>query len=119
MVDLLVAQNKNDEALTYAELSKARALLDVVSSGRINVTKAMTPAEQEQERGLDGKLVSLNLQITHEGARPQPDRARLAALKTDLQKARLDREAFQTALYAAHPTLKIKRGQTQPVTLQD
>jgi tetratricopeptide (TPR) repeat protein len=92
MVDLLIGQNRFDEALRYAERAKARALLDVVSSGRINVTKAMTPTEREQERSLDGKLFSLNSQISRESSRPQPNR--VAALKADLQKARLDREAF-------------------------
>ncbi len=119
MVDLLVAESRNDEALAYAERSKARALLDVLNSGRINVTKAMTVGEQDQERTLTGRLFSLNSQITREGASPQSDPARLAALKADLQKARLDHEAFQATLYAAHPELKIRRGQAQPVTMQE
>jgi CHAT domain-containing protein len=119
MVDLLIAQNQFDEALRYAERAKARALLDVVSSGSINVTKAMTPAEREQERSLDGKLFSLNSQISRETSRPHADAARVAAIKADLQKARLDREAFHTALYAAHPELKVRRGQAQPITMQE
>jgi hypothetical protein len=34
------------EALNFAERTKARALLDVLRQGRINVQKAMTPPEQ-------------------------------------------------------------------------
>src|SRR5262249_24052820 len=119
MVELLIAQNRSDEALVYADRSKARALLDVVSSGRINITKAMTSQQREQERNLDNHLVSLNSQITTTAVRAQPDAARLAALKADLQKARVDREAFHTMLYAAHPELKIKRGQSQPISSQE
>ena len=115
MVDLLIAENHPAEALTFAERAKARVLLDVLQSGRINVTKAMTGEEQEKERNLNGQLVSLNTQVYRETARPQPDQARLTDLNAQLQKARLDFEAFQTNLYAAHPELRAQRGEAQPL----
>jgi CHAT domain-containing protein/uncharacterized protein HemY len=117
MVELLIAQNKMDEAFTYAERAKARVLLDVISSGRIN--KAMSSEEQEQERRLNDQLVSLNTQLFHENLRLRPDPARLSDLKSRLQKARLDFEAFQTSLYAAHPELKTRRGEAQSLRLEE
>ncbi|HXG66860.1 MAG TPA: CHAT domain-containing protein [Blastocatellia bacterium] len=119
MVELLVAQNNPAEALAYAERARARALLDVLRSGRINITKAMTSQEQEQERRLNSLLVSLNTQIYRENLRPQPDPARLAELNAQLQKARLDFEAFQTNLYVAHPELKTQRGEAPPLRLEE
>ncbi len=119
MVELLIAQNNTAEALTYAEHAKSRVLLDVLYSGRINVTKAMTGEEQEQERKLNNLLVSLNAQIYRESLRQQPDQARLAELKSQLQKARLEFEAFETSLYAAHPELKTQRGAAQPLRLEE
>ncbi len=114
MVELLAAKGDEGGALAYAEQGKARVLLDVLRSGRVNVTKAMTTREQEQERGLKAALVSLNTQITGEERRPQPDRARLAKWKAQLDRARLDQEDFQTKLYAAHPDLRVKRGDAPP-----
>jgi CHAT domain-containing protein len=119
MVDLLIAQNNPTEALTIAERAKARALLDVLQTGRVNVAKAMTASEQEQERQLNGQLVALNTQISREAARPQPDQARLSELKARLQTARLDFEAFQTNIYAAHPELRAQRGEAQPLKLEE
>jgi CHAT domain-containing protein len=119
IVELLVAQNKPEEALAYAERKKARALLDVISNGRVRVTKAMTADEQEKERAFDAKLFSLNSRIARESARATPDTARLNNLKADLQKARLERDAFQIALYAAHPELKVKRGKSESLKLED
>lgn len=116
MVELLVAQNQASAALGYAERAKARVLLDVLHSGRINVNKAMTATEQEQERGFNNRLISLNTQISRETQRSQPDVARLNDLKAQLQKARLDYEAFQTSLYAAHPELKAQRGEIETLT---
>jgi len=119
MVELLIEQNKLADALTYAERAKARVLLDVLHSGKVNVTKSMTETEREQERALNHQLVSLNTQIFRESQRKQPDENRLADLRTQLHKARLDYEAFQTTLYAAHPQLKVQRGQAKPLTLEE
>jgi CHAT domain-containing protein len=116
MVELLVDQNQSSAALAYAERAKARVLLDVLRSGRVDVTKAMNTAEQEQERGFNNQLVSLNTQISRENKRPQSDPARLNDLKAQLQKVRLDYEAFQTGLYAAHPELKAQRGDIEALT---
>src|SRR5262245_10569449 len=115
MVDLLIADNHPAEALTFAERAKARVLLDVLQSGRIGEAKVMTGEEQEQERKLNSQLVSLNAQIYRETARTQADQARLTELMAQLQKARLDFEAFQINLYAAHPELRAHRGETQPL----
>jgi CHAT domain-containing protein len=119
MVGLLVAQNDTGGALTYAERAKARVLAEVLRSGRVNVKKALTSQEQEQERKLKSELISLNTQITRENQSPQPDQPRLADLKSRLEKARLDYEAFQTNLYAAHPQLKTQRGEAQPIKLEE
>ena len=37
VVDLLLAQNKRAEAFVYAESARARVLLDVLRSGRVNL----------------------------------------------------------------------------------
>ncbi|HWT01117.1 MAG TPA: CHAT domain-containing protein [Pyrinomonadaceae bacterium] len=119
MVELLVSQNRTSEALSYAERARARVLLDVLHSGRVNVTKAMRPEEQAEEKRLTSELAALNAQVAREESREPADAARLAELRTRLQKVRLEREAFETGLYAAHPELKIQRGEPRPVSLED
>jgi CHAT domain-containing protein/Tfp pilus assembly protein PilF len=119
MVELLVGQNKIGEALAYAERAKARVLLDVLQSGKGDITKAMTAQERERERRLRSEQVSFNSQVSRESLVPQPEQTRLAALKARLQKARLEYEAFQTSLYAAHPELRVQRGEAKPVTLEE
>lgn len=111
MVELLVGQNRLYEALAYAERAKGRVLLDVLQSGRANVTKSMTAAEQAQERRLSNEMVSLNAQIGRERQQTVPDTKRLDDLEKRVQKARRDNEAFETSLYASHPELKLRRGE--------
>lgn len=118
MVKLLAA-NDPAAALTYAERAKARVLLDTLQSGRVNVSKAMTAEEQGREVKANNLIFSLNAQIQRERTRPTPDAKRLSSLGVELQKARLDYEDLQTRLYAAHPELKVHRGEAQPVTPQE
>jgi len=117
MIELLVRQNKREEALRYAERAKARVLLDTLQSGRAQITKAMTASERDEERASNNEIYSLNAQIQRETLRSQPNVARLADLDERLKKARLDQQAFLTRLYTAHPDLKIQRGQTPAFNL--
>ncbi|MEW6207713.1 MAG: CHAT domain-containing protein [Acidobacteriota bacterium] len=118
MVELLVSQNRPEEALIYAERAKGRVLLDVMRGGRANIAKALTVQEREQEKRLAEDIASLNRQILYEGARPQADGSRFSELNASLERARLDYRAFQNKLYAAHPELRVKRGETQTLTLE-
>lgn len=115
MVELLIDQGQTADALSYAERAKGRVLLDVLRSGRVSITKSMTPKENDQERSLTGELVSLNTQISGETLRRQPDLARLGELRTRLQRTRLEHEGFQARLYAAHPELRVQRGEARTV----
>jgi CHAT domain-containing protein/tetratricopeptide (TPR) repeat protein len=116
MVELLLAQNDPAQALSYAERAKGRVLLDVLSSGRADINKAMTTAELTQDRTMTAEIASLNSQLARLKAQSKPNETQLAELKTQLDKTRLEYEAFQSSLYAAHPELKVQRGQTPLLT---
>lgn len=115
MVRLLVAGGEMTEAFAYAERARARVLLDVLRSGRGDVTKSMTERERAEEMRLRGEITRLNQQVARAGAQTHPDAVRLADLKSQLGQARLGYEAFRTALYAAHPALRGLRGETRPL----
>jgi CHAT domain-containing protein len=119
MVELLTAQNNHRDALVYAERAKSRVLLDVLQASSKSVTKDMTAQEQQQERRLRSELVSVNSEVSRERQRPQLDQTRLVGLNARLEKARFDYEAFQTTLYAAHPQLRVQRGEAKTLTLED
>ncbi len=113
MVELLAHEGQTVEALRCAERAKARVLLDVLQTGRVNISKAMTTLEQEQERNLNSQRSSLNTQLSRERAHAQPNQTRLTELTTQLENTRLGLGAFQAALYAAHPELRVRRGEAQ------
>ena len=111
MVDLLVSQQKVAEALTFAEQSKSRVLLDALQGGRTDLRKSWSKEEQQSEEELRLRLVSLNSQFTTEVRKDKPDTKRVTELKTAVEKARLEYEDFETRLNVAHPKLKGQRGE--------
>jgi CHAT domain-containing protein/Tfp pilus assembly protein PilF len=119
MTDLLIAKNDYQEALNFSERSKGRALLDVFDRRKVSITKAMSVSEQAREKALNAEMVSLNSQIYREKQGVKPDEVRLANLTSQLEKIRLQMDAFQTNLYATHPELRIKRGEIRPITLAE
>ncbi|HWS90105.1 MAG TPA: CHAT domain-containing protein [Pyrinomonadaceae bacterium] len=115
MMELAVERDDPFEALSYAERAKGRVLLDVLSRGRVDINKAMTAGELERSHVLTTEIASLNARISALKREPKPDGALLAELEARLAKARLDYESFQSNLYAAHPELKVQRGQPRPL----
>ena len=116
LLSVLVQQKQTQQALNLAERAKARALLDILQQGRVRVDKTMTAKEQEEEQRLKSQLTQLNKQL----ARLTPsDGARVAEVETELEKARLDYEAFQNSVYAAHPELKTQRGEAPIINARE
>ncbi len=116
MVELLISRREHAEALTYAEASKARVLLDALQTGRAGLRQSLSQQERQAEEGRRLKLVTLNSQLTGEARRDKPDPARVSALRAEVEKARLEYEDFETGLYAAHPELKVQRGEAPVIT---
>ncbi|HEU4388957.1 MAG TPA: CHAT domain-containing tetratricopeptide repeat protein, partial [Blastocatellia bacterium] len=119
LLNLLVSENRAREALVFAERAKARALLDMLNQGWVSVKKAMTVEEQEQERRLKIELTRLNTLLTRANQSDKPDARGMGEIERELEKARLNYEAFQNSLYAAHPGLKVQRGQAPVINAQE
>jgi len=111
MIDLLVSQGKQAEALTFAEQSKARVLLETLQAGRANIRQSWSKEEQQADEQHRLRLVSLNSKLSAEVRRDKSDASRVAELKAEVEKARLEYEDFETRLYAAHPEIRVRRGE--------
>jgi CHAT domain-containing protein len=75
----------------------------------------MTPKEREEEARLKAELTQPNKQL----ARLTSSDAKVAEIQTRLDKARLNYQAFQNALYAAHPELRTQRGEASIINQQE
>lgn len=117
MVDLLIEQKQFAEALVYAERVKGRMLLDVLRNGRVDITKSMSAEEREREQTLRARLTTLNSELRRETAAAESNQTRIEMLGTQIQNARLEYDAYETRIYAAHPDLKVNRGEAEPLSL--
>lgn len=122
LIGMLLTANKDDtnqQALLTAESAKARVLLDVFSTGRIDLAKVISDHEKEEETRLNRRIVDLNNEIAQESRKQISDPARLKTLNEALGAARIEYETFQDSLYAAHPELRTSRAQTRPAAFGD
>ncbi len=119
MIALLVSQHQYAEALTFAEQSKARVLLDLLQTGKPGLRKSLSLQEQEAEEEQRLRLVSLNSQLAGELRSQKSDGASVNQLKAGVEKARLEYEALETSLYVAHPELKVRRGEASIIKAEE
>src|SRR5262245_11925464 len=119
MIALLVSQKEYAEALTFAEQSKARVLLDALQAGRASLSESLSPQDRQSEEEHRLRLVSLNSRLTSEMRRDKPDRARVTELREGVEKARLEYEDLEISLYVAHPELKVQRGEASIIKAEE
>ena len=114
-LSLLIQRGRPAEALIYAERSKARVILDVLRNGRVDIHRALTAEERGQENKFKETLFGLNRRLAQaeQSAAGQPQK--IAELRDQLEKTRVNYEVFLTGVYAAHPELKVRRGEASVI----
>ncbi len=118
-IQVLLQQGKPTEAFAVVQKTKARALLDLMASGRVDIGRQLTGVEKQQEQELRGRADQLNVQMIKEGVQNEVGaKKRFAALKVQLAQAESELQKFTDGLYARHPDLARKRA-AKTVNLAD
>jgi CHAT domain-containing protein/Tfp pilus assembly protein PilF len=113
LASLLARSGREFDALVVAEQAHARALGDVLAGHAAD--DALTDDEREKQRALQKRLGSLNRQI--ESREPtSANAARMKELAAARRTARLEQDRFTSALYAAHPQLRLRFGAPMPLS---
>ncbi len=111
MVQVLMEDGKQFEALQYAERAKARLLLDVLRGGRTEITNAMTSEEKQRERQLTSAVAKLDTRLA---------KGTSVANMTPMferNKAANELDTFRQGLYERHPGLRTQRAEFRPIQL--
>ncbi len=119
LIALLVGQGKAERGIGMGGALEGARAAGCDSKWPLDVSRAMTAAELKQERALRAEIISLNTQVTSASQFDKPDQSRLDELKSLREKARLNYEAFQTSLYAAHPELRVQRGEAAVINSEE
>jgi CHAT domain-containing protein len=118
-IAIALAASNIPEALSFAERSKARALLDVLRGDGAAITKTMTQDERSREVVVRTSLSSVNSELALAARSNSPDEARMSSLRRKRESKRLDYEEFQSRLYAAHPELRASRAAVPIISVAD
>lgn len=148
LIGLLVAQKRHDEAFAYAERARSRVLVDVFRSGRTQLG-SLTADEATRDEQFQIRLASLNARVLNEqkadaapsGSTPSGSApagsgqtgsgqtgsagavsrsgAAPSGITAERDKVRLEYEAFRTGLYTRHSRLKLERGETNALTIDE
>jgi CHAT domain-containing protein/Tfp pilus assembly protein PilF len=118
-LDFLLARGKAKDAFALAQKIKARSLLDLLASGRVDLNSSLTPEERMQVEELQQEANSLNAEMVKEGVENEiGSKRRYAGLKERLRGVEGKLQLLTDALYARHPGLALKRA-ARTVSLDD
>jgi CHAT domain-containing protein len=106
------------EAFAIAERAKARALLDALKSGKVDVRKNMTDDERLREQQLQEHITVLIIELENLRSRKLEPK-RQEELTRELERARQDYDAFRRDLFLRLPELQTRRAVFTPATLTD
>jgi CHAT domain-containing protein len=111
LMDLCARSDETLRAVQLAEQVRARRLLDVLAQGHVDPQADMTPDERRKEQALVREADARNADLMR--ASPPPD------AKDRFEKAARDLETFRAELFAAHTTLRSRRGWSDPLSEAD
>jgi len=106
-------------AFSLAQRAKARGLLDLLATGRIQIAQGLTDEERKRLQELRATADSLNLKMVQEGVENETgSRKRYALLRDQLRIVERDLQSFTETLCARRPEFATKSA-AAPVTVQD
>ena len=111
LVALLLARGQAADALSIAERARARVLFEVLREGPAE-RRLLTADERARERALEQRLSDLRSRLWAAQSSTPRDDSTIERLEGELGTARVQHGELRAALYAAHPALRLQRGDT-------
>jgi tetratricopeptide (TPR) repeat protein len=108
----------NDKAFRYIEAMKARAFLDQLSEGRVDLEKGIDTPLKGKRDTLEKKLSILGLQIMEESQSQKPNQSIITAMKTDYGKTEEELEVVKREIRYKNPLYSSVQ-YPEPITLKD
>ena len=98
-----LGQGLNDRALRYVESMKARAFLDQLAEGRVELEKGIDPDLKEKRDNLESALSAEINRITEEYKKPLPDEKALAASKAGMERLEVELDRLKKQIRLENP----------------
>ena len=112
LLRLAARKGRAEEALAHAERGRARALVEALAEGRTRLDTLLTGPERERQAALREALARAGALVQQRERAEPPDPGGLSAARETLRDARRQYEAFRSEVFAAHPEIQSRSGQT-------
>ena len=116
LIEVLIESRQDQEALLMAERARARVLVDVLQTGKVDIDTDLTPEEKQKKDTLTARITALNSQVYTERIKSLPDESRVNSLETELQKTRMELEAVTVSQLASRPDSERRLGRSTTIT---
>lgn len=113
MVDLLASAGRDEEALSFAEQTKARVLLDVLRQS--DRTPSGMPTSEESALREQLQQIRSDLRVA-EKAKPKNQES-LKELRDRFARVRIELDDLSTRRIAADPALRLRTGRLEPIAV--
>ena len=120
MINLLLKMGKDQDAHHYLERSKARSFLDILSTGKINITEGISPERLKRMNELERELNTVQRDLVNEYSKGENerDKGQIVSLDNRLKKARQQYNELLQQIELNHPRYATLTGVTEPLTLK-
>jgi CHAT domain-containing protein/tetratricopeptide (TPR) repeat protein len=120
MINLLLKMGHDEEAHQYYERSKARSFLDILSTGRINITEGISPERLKRKNELELELNTVQQDLVNEYSKSETEqnKKQIASLEGRLKKARQQYDELLQEIELNHPRYATLTGATEPLSLK-
>ena len=120
MITLLLKMGREDDAFKYLERSKARSSLDILSTGRVDIARGITPERLERKKELERKLYKIHGELLDEYSKieNEQDATLIASLEDSLENVRFQHRELLQEIELNHPRYASLIGVTEPLKLK-
>ncbi len=121
IIRLLLNMGRTEEAFDYMERAKARNLLDILSTDRINITEGISTELLDKKKKVEWLLRRVNTLLTEEYSKlaEQSKEQYISVLEDSLKKVRFQHSEVLQEIKLNHPRYAQTVGIIKPLTLKE
>lgn len=120
-VGLLAEKGRYEQAFHYTERAKARALLDLLSLDRVDITEGISPELLAKNKALESRLNKIQQNLFDENSKPKSvqNMKLMATLEDSLKRIRSEHEEILREIELNHSRYATLTGVKEPLTLKE
>jgi len=119
VIEFFLKTGRDKEAFHYLEMSRARALLDALIKGKVDIIHGADRELLEKDKKLQAELNYFQSLITLEKGKDEPDKARVNEIETKISLLEGELGVIRDKLIKVSPSYAFLTGLKKPLTVDE